>query len=127
MKPSQSSIYRQLELLSLWSVRVANRTPKDFGLREIVSSMIREALDAIRACALALQENDITSRLTLIDTVIYHLTMVKSISKVLIEWSSQNGQTVRVISEKQRIELLRVMTQLGHDIGRWRNSTAAKL
>ena len=127
MKASQSSIYRQIELLSLWSVRVANITPKDFGLREIVSTMIREVLDALRACALALQEKDLHSRLTLIDTLIYHLTLVKSTSKVLIEWSSQNGQTIRVISEKQRQELLKTMTQLSYDIGRWRSSTAAKL
>lgn len=127
MKASQSSIYRQIELLSLWSVRVANRTPKDFGLREIVSTMIRDVLDALRACALALQEKDLHSRLALIDTLIYHLTLVKSTSKVLIEWSSQNGQTIRVISEKQRQELLKTMTQLGYDIGRWRSSTAAKL
>ena len=127
MKASQSSIYRQIELLSLWGVRVANRTPKDFGLREMVSTMIRETLDALRACALALQEKDLHSRLTLIDTLIYHLTLVKSTSKVLIEWSSQNGQTVRIISEKQRQELLKAMTQLSYDIGKWRSSTAAKL
>lgn len=127
MQPSQSSIYRQLELLSLWSVRVANRTPKDFGLREMVGAMIREILDAIRSCALALQERDAKSRLTLIDTLAYHLTLVKSTSKVLIEWSSQKGQTIRIISESQRQELLRMMTQLGQDIGRWRNKTAQNL
>lgn len=127
MQPSQSSIYRQLELLSLWSVRVANRTPKDFGLREVAGTMIREILDAIRVCALALQERDAKSRLTLIDTLAYHLTLVKSTSKVLIEWSSQKGQTIRIISESQRQELLRMMTQLGQDIGRWRNKTAQNL
>lgn len=127
MQPSQSSIYRQLELLSLWSVRVANRTPKDFGLREMVGAMIREILDAIRACALALQEHDAKSRLTLIETLAYHLTLVKSTSKVLIEWSSQKGQTIRIISVPQRQELLRMMTQLGQDIGRWRNKTAQNL
>lgn len=127
MQPSQSSIYRQLELLSLWSVRVANRTPKDFGLREMVGTMIREILDAIRACALALQEHDVRARLTLIDTLVYHLTLVKSTSKVLVEWSSQKGQTIRIISEPQRQELLRTMTQLGQDIGRWRNKTAQNL
>lgn len=127
MQPSQSSIYRQLELLSLWSVRVANRTPKDFGLREMVGAMIREILDAIRACALSLQEHDVRARLTLIDTLVYHLTLVKSTSKVLVEWSSQKGQTIRIISEPQRQELLRMMTQLGQDIGRWRNKTAQNL
>lgn len=127
MKPSQSSVYRQLELLSLWSVRVGNRVPNDFGLREITSTMIREILDALRACALALQERDIRSRLTLIDTLIYHLTLAKSTSKVLIEWSSQNGQTVRIISERQRQELLKMMTQIGYDIGRWRSKTAQSL
>lgn len=127
MKPSQSSVYRQLELLSLWSVRVGNRVPNDFGLREITSTMIREILDALRACALALQEKDIRSRLTLIDTLIYHLTLVKSTSKVLIEWSSQNGQTTRIISERQRQELLKAMTQIGYEIGRWRTKTAQNL
>lgn len=127
MKPSQSSVYRQLELLSLWSVRVGNRVPNDFGLREITSTMIREILDALRACALALQEKDMRSRLTLIDTLIYHLTLVKSTSKVLIEWSSQNGQTTRIISERQRQELLKSMTQIGYEIGRWRTKTAQNL
>lgn len=127
MKPSQSSVYRQLELLSLWSVRVGNRVPNDFGLREITSTMIREILDALRACALALQEKDMRSRLTLIDTLIYHLTLVKSASKVLIEWSSQNGQTTRIISERQRQELLKAMTQIGYEIGRWRTKTAQNL
>jgi hypothetical protein len=127
MKPSQSSVYRQLELLSLRSVRVGNRVPNDFGLREITSTMIREILDALRACALALQEKDMRSRLTLIDTLIYHLTLVKSTSKVLIEWSSQNGQTTRIISERQRQELLKAMTQIGYEIGRWRTKTAQSL
>lgn len=127
MKPSQSSVYRQLELLSLWSVRVGNRVPNDFGLREITSTMIREILDALRACALALQEKDMRSRLTLIDTLIYHLTLVKSMSKVLIEWSSQNGQTTRIISERQRQDLLKAMTQIGYEIGRWRTKTAQNL
>lgn len=127
MRPSQSSVYRQLELLSLWSVRVGNRVPNDFGLREITSTMIREILDALRACALALQEKDTRSRLTLIDTLIYHLTLVKSTSKVLIEWSSQNGQTTRIISERQRQELLKAMTQIGYEIGRWRTKTAQNL
>lgn len=127
MKPPQSSVYRQLELLSLWSVRVGNRVPNDFGLREVTSTMIREILDALRACALALQEKDIRSRLTLIDTLIYHLSLVKSTSKVLIEWSSQNGQTTRIISERQRQELLKAMTQIGYEIGRWRTKTAQNL
>ena len=111
----------------MWSVRVGNRVPNDFGLREVTSTMIREILDALRACALALQEKDIRSRLTLIDTLIYHLTLVKSTSKVLIEWSSQNGQTTRIISERQRQELLKAMTQIGYEIGRWRTKTAQNL
>lgn len=111
----------------MWSVRVGNRVPNDFGLREITSTMIREILDALRACALALQEKDMRSRLTLIDTLIYHLTLVKSTSKVLIEWSSQNGQTTRIISERQRHELLKAMTQIGYEIGRWRTKTAQNL
>lgn len=123
MKASQSSLYREIENLILWFIPIGNNFPKDFALRNLGERMLNEMLDALTSCNLALQTSDINQRLELISLVKFHITTVQSISKVLIEFSSREGNIKRVISQKQRAAFLVMMTSIGSQLARWNNST----
>ena len=123
MKASQSSLYRELENLMLWFIPVGNNIPKDFALRNLGERLQNELLDAMTACSLALQTPDLPQRLELINLVKLHITAVQSITKVFIEFSSREGNVKRVISQKQRVALLKGMAAIGNQITRWAKST----
>lgn len=123
MKASQSSLYRELENLMLWFIPVGNNIPKDFALRNLGERLQNELLDAMTACSLALQTPDLPQRLELINLVKLHITAVQSITKVFIEFSSREGNVKRVISQKQRVDLLKEMAAIGNQIARWAKST----
>lgn len=123
MKASQSSLYRELENLMLWFIPVGNNIPKDFALRNLGERLQNELLDAMTACSLALQTPDLPQRLELINLVKLHITAVQSITKVFIEFSSREGNVKRVISQKQRVALLKGMAAIGNQIARWAKST----
>lgn len=123
MKASQSSLYRELENLMLWFIPVGNNIPKDFALRNLGERLQNELLDAMTACSLALQTPDLPQRLELINLVKLHITAVQSITKVFIEFSSREGNVKRVISQKQRVALLKEMAVIGNQIARWAKST----
>lgn len=127
MKPSQSSLYRDLENLALWFIPVSNRIPNQFGLRVNAERIINEINNAITVCALALQEADIKTRLELINTLVVHLTTVKSVIKVLVEWSMRGTPTARIISTGQRAEFYTLMTKIGAQLAGWKKSTASYL
>ena len=123
MKASQSSLYRELENLMLWFIPVGNNIPKDFALRNLGERLQNELLDAMTACSLALQSPDLAQRLELINLVKLHITSVQSITKVLVEFSSREGNVRRVISQKQRVALLKAMSSIGGQLSRWAKST----
>lgn len=123
MKASQSSIYREIENLMLWFIPVGNNIPKDFALRQLGERMLNEMTDALTACNLALQTQDLPQRLELISLVKLHMATVQSVSKVLVEYSSRTGNVRRVISQPQRAELLKMMTSIGSQLSRWAAST----
>ena len=123
MKASQSSLYRELENLMLWFIPVWNNIPKDFALRNLGERLQNELLDAMTACSLALQTPDLPQRLELINLVKLHITAVQSITKVFVEFSSREGNVKRVISQKQRVALLKEMAAIGNQIARWAKST----
>lgn len=123
MKASQSSLYRELENLMLWFIPVGNNIPKDFALRNLGERLQNELLDAMTACSLALQTPDLPQRLELINLVKLHITAVQSITKVFVEFSSREGNVKRVISQKQRVPLLKEMAAIGNQIARWAKST----
>lgn len=127
MKASQSSVYRELENLLLWFIPVGNNFPKDFALRGLGERMLNELTDSLTACALALKTQDLSQCLELINLTKLHITTVQSISKVLVEYSSREGNTKRIISQKQRAALLVSMTSIGGQLARWAKSTESAL
>ena len=104
MKPQQSSIYRDLENLALWFIPVCGRVPNQFGLRVNAERVVNEINNALTVCALALQEADIKTKLDLINTLVVHLTTIKSVVKLLVEWSNSGTPTARIISQGQRVD-----------------------
>ena len=127
MKPAQSSIYRELENLLLWFIPVGNNFPKDFALRELGKRMLNELADALTACALALKTQDLGHRLELINLVKLHIETAQSLSKVLIEYSSREGNVRRLISQKQRAAFITAMCGIGSQLARWAKSTESAL
>lgn len=127
MKASQSSLYREIENLMIWFIPVGNNIPKDFALRQLGERMLNEMTDALTACNLALQTKDLGQRLELINLVKLHMTTVQSVSKVFVEFSSREGNVRRIISQKQRAALIKMMASIGSQIARWANSTESAL
>lgn len=127
MKATQSSLYREIENLILWFIPVGNNIPKDFALRSLGERMLNEMTDALTACNLAYQSQDLSQRLELINLVKLHITSVQSISKIFVEFSSREGNVRRVISQKQRSAMLVMMSNIGNQIARWANSTQTAL
>lgn len=127
MKATNSSIYREIENLLLWFIPIGNNFPKDFALRQLGERMLNELTDALTAVALALQTQELSQRLELINLVKLHITTVQSISKVLVEYSSREGNVKRIISQKQCASLLASMTTIGGQLARWAKSTQSAL
>lgn len=127
MKAAQSSIYREIENLILWFIPIGNKIPKDFALRKLGERMLDEMTDALTACNLALQTRELHQRLELINLVKLHLTTVQSVSKVMVEFSSREGNTRRIISQKQRAALMKMMTAIGCQLARWAKSTESAI
>ena len=123
MKASQSSLYRELENLMLWFIPVGNNIPKDFASRNLGERFQCELLDAMTACSLALQTPDKVQRLELINLVKLHVTALQSITKLFVEYSSREGNIRRIISQKQRVALLKSMSVIGNQIARWASAT----
>ena len=127
MEAQKSSLYRELENLMLWFIPVGNNIPNDFALRNLGEKLQCELLDAMTACSLALQTQDLAQRLELISLIKVHITAVQGITKVFVEYSSRSGNVRRVISQRQREALLKMMSSIGGQIGRWAKSTQSKI
>ena len=127
MKASQSSLYRELENLMLWFIPIGNNFPKDFALRNLGERLQNELLDAMTSCSLALHTPDLAQRLELINLIKIHITSVQSITKVLVEFSSRSGEKKRVISQNQRVALMKSMSVIGNQISRWSSATQSSI
>lgn len=123
MKPKQSSIYRQLELLDIWCARTCDTIPKNSYLQEKGRLLSQYATEALSCCYLALDMSDLKSRLDLINTVIFNVANIKSIIKTFCEYSSQNPASTRIVSLKQRQLLLDRMARMNTQIHRWQTAT----
>lgn len=123
MKARESSIYRQLEHLDLWCARVCAIIPRNVYLQEKGRLLAQYVSEALSCCALALDMKDHNSRLDLINSVIFNLTNVKSILKVFDEYSSSNPTHTRIISLKQRQDLLERLARVNSHIANWQTAT----
>jgi len=127
VKAEQSSIYRHLELLHLWCMDTFENSPKQPVIREDVRLLVSSIVQAQTATAIALNAEILKQRLDLIDVVLMNMTNVKSITKVITEYSSKSGNGIRVITKKQRVALLDIMTTIGVELGKWRNKTISRI
>lgn len=84
-------------------------------------------VQAQSAIAVALNTADIKQRYDLLDVVVMSMTNIKSITKVLTEYSPNGGRGSHVISKPARVRLLDIMTRIGKELGRWQNKTAAQI
>lgn len=120
----QSSLYRAIENLAMWWIPVGGRTPNTPVLRHYVnvcSSAINDALIALHI-GLEVDRNAAQERLECIDTVYVHLTRVKTLVRILKEYSDTN-EHVRVLSNKQYAHFSVSMNKIFTELGMWREST----
>ena len=127
MKAEQSSVYRQLEMLHFWCLDTFDNAPKNTGVQEDVKIIVNAIVEAQTAVHLALVTEALRQRLDFLDVVVMNMTKVKTITKVLSEYSSSAERGKHVISKKARVRLLDIMNQIGNDLGRWRNSTLQQM
>lgn len=76
---------------------------------------------------MALNTDNLNQKFDFLDVVVMSMTNIKSITKVLSEYSSNSDRGNRIISKPQRVRLLDIMHQIGNELGRWRNKTAAQI
>lgn len=123
-KASDSSLYREIELLMIWLIGVGDRIPKGSPTLLITAKTLMETLaDALTSCGGAYLTPDLTLRRDYLSALQLDMTVVQSIVKVWFEWSSQHGQTVRLVSREQHAHFLRSMTKIGMEMTGWRIST----
>ena len=121
----QSSLYRAIENLAMWWIPVGGRTPNTPVLRHYVNLCSGAIDDALIAIHLGLEtdRDAVQERLDCIDTAHVHLTRVKTIVRILKEYSDKNGHA-RVLSNKQFAHFSICMNKIYTELGLWRNATA---
>lgn len=127
MNPSQSSIYRGLELLMQWYLPIGVKMPKVDALQNMGNFFQKNLMEAMTACAIALDSYDMTARLEFINTMIWHLALCNTAVGQLYAFSSQREQTVRVIGQVQYANYLESWKKLKDEIGRWKKKTASTI
>lgn len=92
-KASDSSLYREIELLMIWLIGVGDRIPKGSPTLLTTAKTLMETLaDALTSCGGAYLTPDLTLRRDYLSALQLDMTVVQSIVKVWFEWSSQHGQ-----------------------------------
>lgn len=127
MKADQSSLYRLLETLHFWCLTTFENAPKNVCIQKDISIVVENVVQAQSAVALALQTENPTQKLDLLDVVNMSITNVKTITKVLSEYSEGNAKGQHVIPKSSRVRLLDIMAQIANELGRWRNRTLSTI
>lgn len=127
MKADQSSLYRQLEMLHLWCLETFENAPKQPMMQADIRLLAENIVQAQSAVAIALNTAEVKQRLDFLDVVVMSMTNVKSITKVLTEYSSSSERGNRVITKQQRVRMLDIMTRIGTELSRWRGKTVAMI
>ena len=130
MYPSQSSIYRDLELMMLWYLPIGRTMPKDQSLQNIGNFFQSNLLEAMTACAVALQTKDKGPRLELIGALMWHLSLCNSAVSMLYEYSCSKEKNKekkdRVITVTQFENYLERKMSLKKQIAGWEKKTASE-
>ena len=109
-----------------WYLPIGMKLPKAEALQNLGNFFQNNLLEAITSCAIALDTYDMTARLELINTMIWHLALCNTAVGQLYTFSSQDGQTVRVISQVQYANYLESLEKLKDEISGWKKKTASK-
>lgn len=127
MKAEQSSLYRHLETLHFWALETFENVPKNTALQTDVKLVVENIVQAQTSVAMALLTENLKQKVDFLDVVGMSITNVKTITKVLTEFSSSLERGKHVISKKSRIRLLDIMSQVSEELGRWRNKTLSEI
>ena len=98
MKPGQSSIYRETELLLEYSVRITERLPKSLPWKVIGEKLISNLMDCLDFICLAFQAEEGKQRLGMIDCIIVRMTAVKMVYRQMVN--------LKRVSQKQYADFL---------------------
>lgn len=136
MNPSQSSIYRDLELLMQWYLPIGNKIAKDLpgeqAIHNLGNSFQQDLIDAMRSCRIALKlrgkkaktQEDIDALCEAIDLITYHLEGCSSVFDIMNEYKSGEGP---IVSDVQFANYLERIASLKKQIGGWRGKTASQI
>lgn len=113
MKPGQSSIYRETELLLEFSVRVTERLPKSLPWQVMGKRLVGNLMDCLDFICLAFQAEEGRKRLDVIDCIIVRMTAVKMIYRQMLN--------LKQISSGQYADFLVKINSIGTQVGAWRN------
>lgn len=110
-----------------WYLPIGVKMPKVDALQNMGNFFQKNLMEAMTACAIALDSYDMTARLEFINTMIWHLALCNTAVGQLYTFSSQRGQTVRVIGQVQYANYLESWKKLKDEIGRWKKKTASAI
>ena len=113
MKPGQSSIYRETELLLEFSVRVTERLPKSLPWQVIGKRLVSNLMDCLDFICLAFQSEEGKQRLGIIDCIIVRMTAVKMVYRQMVN--------LKRVSPKQYADFLGMLHSISTQVGAWRN------
>lgn len=114
-------------MLHLWCLETFENAPKQPMMQADIRLLAENIVQAQSAVAIALNTAEVKQRLDFLDVVVMSMTNVKSITKVLTEYSSSSERGNRVITKQQRVRMLDIMTRIGTELSRWRGKTVAMI
>lgn len=113
MKPGQSSIYREVELLLESSIRITERLQKSLPWRTIGERLINNLMDVLDFVCLAFQAEEGKKRLEVIDCIVVRMTSVKMVYRQMLN--------LKQISSGQYADFLVKLNSISTQVGAWRN------
>lgn len=125
MKPTSSSIYRRIELLTDWLIPVIDRMPKSISSNIIGDRLINSIMNAQEYTAIALRSANISDRIEAIRLMILCTDTMRYCMRV-IYGRSRNSST-RVINTEQYSHFVGEMEKIGDETAKWLSSAERNL
>lgn len=123
MKASQTPIYRALEKLMAWAVPAMAHLPRAVSYEHLGALIIHDIYDSLNAVSIALQSDNVNTKLAAVDTLIARMTSVKTAMRVLTQAKHCGAP---VMSRKQEALYLDLLIPIARQATGWRNSLSAK-
>lgn len=125
MKPTSSSIYRRIELLTDWLIPVIDRMPKSISSNIIGDRLINSIMNAQEYTAIALRSANISDRIEAIRLMILCTDTMRYCMRTIYE-RSRNSST-RVINTEQYSHFVGEMEKIGDETAKWLSSAERNL